>query len=50
MIKGLALSVQTLQNNAGPSAENNRPRPPLTALFNHSQPSVLGLSFQSDWP
>ncbi len=49
MMKGLALSVRTLQNNAAPSVENNRPRPPPTASFNHSQLSVLCLSFQSDW-
>ncbi len=50
MMKGLALSVRTLQNNTGPSVENNRPRSSPTASFNHSQPSVPGLSLQSDWP
>ena len=48
VMKGLALLVRTLQNNAGPSAENNRLRPPPTASFNSSQPSVHGLSLQSD--
>ena len=49
IMKGLALLVRSLQNNVGPSVENNRPRPPSTASFNHSQPSVPGFSLQSDW-
>ena len=51
MMKGLALSVRTLQNNIGPSAaENNRPRPPSAASSNLSQPCIPGPPFQSDWP
>ncbi len=50
IMNGLALSVQTLQNNTGPfAAENNWPRPPSAVSMNFSQPSIPGPPFQSDW-
>ncbi len=51
IMKGLALSVRTLQNNTGPSAaENNRPRPLSDASLNLSKPNIPHLPFQLDWP
>ena len=51
IMKDLALSVRTLQNNTGPSAaENNRPQPSSAASSNLSQPNMPGPPFQSDWP
>ena len=49
MIKGLAISVRTLQNNIGlPAIENVRSQLPPTISTNPSQPSNLGPSSQSD--
>ena len=50
-MKGLALSVWTLQNNTGSSPnENIRPRLPPTTLVNTSQPSNSDPTSHSDWP
>lgn len=48
MMKGLAPSFRTLQNNSGLSAENSRPRPLPASSSNLPQP-VPDPSFQSDW-
>ena len=50
MMKGLALSVWTLQNNTGSSPnENIRPRLPPTILVYTSQPSNSEPTLHSDW-
>ena len=51
MMKGLALSVRTLQNNTGlPATENIRSRLPPTISTNHPQSNNPDPSSQSDWP
>ena len=50
MMKGLALSVRTLQNNTGlPATENIQPRFLPIISTNPSQPNNPDASSQSDW-
>ncbi len=51
MMKGLALSVRTLQNNTGlPATENVRHQLPPTISTNPLQANNPGASSQSEWP
>lgn len=50
MMKGLALSVRTLQNNTGHSAENPRPQPPPSTSSGFFQSNMSSPSFQLGWP